>query len=679
MVRYLARDLAAMDRQSLWSLPDGPMEVEFDPIDGKPQILETDSRLTIFSALCWQVYVDYPRTPAKVSHHLGNRRLNSKSHIDLMNALLWDCFDAYEGEVDIEALTALAYASFNRYFNESIEELGEYVSTVSILDMIEVVDEPRISEAIDAMDGSVASIGHAYEVATTLLKDPTAFPGNPVSAALRSGVVNLNQVLQMLVARGRVTDIDSHFFPEAVTSSYLSGMNTLYEAMTVSRGITKAEAFKDKPIEDSEYFNRKLHFMTGVVARLDTHSEGSVFGGEGLTLVPGDCGTKHTIRWTVKQKDLLALEGKYYLDKEAPRGLAVVHREDDFLVGRTIEMRSPICCEHKDPQAICATCYGEVALSIPRGTNLGQVAAICYGERVTQNMLGIKHVDFARGEKPIVLPSFEKEYLEVIPGTRTIRLRKKYWGKRLTLSMPPEAVEQINELQFVKESVTELPTSRVSSITDFYLTEFDAKGNKQTTPLSVEIEDRKASFTHDMLAFIKDEGYRLSDTGRFLLDLEGFDGGKPVFEIPNQDINVIDYLNSVIRFITSTEDSQRKGAAPEGGHAKLLKHAKSVEEALMAFLELTQARMTVNFVHLEIIVYSAMIRSDRQLDYRLPYPGNALRFEQLDKLISNRSLSALLAYQGRIAAFKDPATFLNRHRPSHYLDPMVIPAHWSGQ
>lgn len=665
-LRLSARELAAMDKPTLWAIQDGPLEVEFDPLpDGTPQILLTDSRPTIFSAYMWQLYVEYPRTPTRIAHHLGWERITNKSHMKLMNAVMWDCYDAYQGEVDMEDICRLLYGMTNAYYNDFTTKLEAEVSTISIEELFDAVEEPRVAEAIAGITGSPATIDHAYSVAMEVWEDPEAIPTNPISASLRSKLVSPSQVKQCLVARGRVTDIDSHFFNEAIPDSFLSGMNALFESMIESRSSTKAAAYKEKPIQDSEYFNRRLQLLAATVEEVKYVVDQA--GTSPLQIEPGDCGSQRYVRWTVKAKDLEALDGKYYKTEE---GLKLITAKSRDLIGKTILFRSPLLCNHPTPQSVCATCYGDLAFSLPRGTNIGHVAAVEYGERVTQQMLGIKHVDFATGMRRIILGPYEKEFLEPASDSRGLKLLNKYKNFGITISIAPGDADQLNEINFVKD-VTTLPVGRISEVSEILMTLTDAKGERETVSLNVEVSGKKAHLTHALLAHIQLHGYTLSDSGRYVIDLVGFDREQALFEVPNRDENILDYLNSIIQFISSTDE--KSSSQEEAASRRMLKGCHSIEEALIAFHDLTSAKMLVNIVHLEILVYATTVRSLTARDYRLPYPDNALVFGQLSRIIGSRSLAAAMAFEKHSSLLLDPATYTNRTRPEHPLDDLLVP------
>jgi hypothetical protein len=682
--RYKARDLALMTKEELWNLPDDEeMEVEFD--DG--HVMVADMRATVFSTYMWPLYEEYPKTPLMPRHHLGAMRINPVTHLLLLNRVLWDCYEAYHGDVDMEDLTRRLYEAFNAYYNDYSTRIEEEVTTFSVDDFLEVLEEPRIAQAMEDMSrGTPASIEHAYRVADEVIKnDPEALAHNPIAQAVRSELVKMPQVKQTLIARGKVTDIDSHFFPEPIPSSYFSGMNSMLESMTDSRTSTKAMAYKEKPIQDSEYFNRKLQLMAASVMEIDYVCQRMGEEAPLLNVATGDCGSQRYIRWVVKPKDIEALDGKYYVhDEDLQAGkheLHVVRSGDrEKLAGKTIHFRSPLLCNHPGgSQSVCATCYGDMALSIPRHTNIGHVAAVEYGERVTQNMLGIKHVDFATGLARIILGSYEQYYLEPSSDSHGIVLVSRLKPYKLWISLAPTDVNQLTEIHHVND-VTMLPVGRVSEVSELLLTCEDAQGEQETVALNVEVSGKKAHLSHAVLAHIQKNGYTLSDSGRYVIDLEGFDREQTFLEVPNRDENILDYLGSIIQFISSPDDNKDKSdiRGPDGrqeGRRKMLRRCKTPEEALMTFHELTSAKMLVNMVHLEILVFSTMARSIQDRDYRLPYIGNKLQFGQLSRVIANRSMSEVMAFEKHSANMNDPATYVIHDRPHHPLDDLLVPRH----
>jgi hypothetical protein len=157
-----------MPADQLWALPDGPVKVVFD--DG---VVETNARATIYSAYMWRMYTRYPKTPALTSHHLGERRIGSDTHLDLLGNVMWDWFQDYNGEVDVETLSKLVYEDTNRIYNDFTYRLESYVRTLSILDFMEVINHPEIKTANEQVQPTQLAIDHCYKKIKEVLRDPT--------------------------------------------------------------------------------------------------------------------------------------------------------------------------------------------------------------------------------------------------------------------------------------------------------------------------------------------------------------------------------------------------------------------------------------------------------------------------------------------------------------------------
>ncbi|WP_410954452.1 hypothetical protein, partial [Pseudomonas aeruginosa] len=74
------------------------------------------------------------------------------------------------------------------------------------------------------------SIERAYSKVTRLLVDPKALPGNRLGEAVRTGLVDRNQVLQCVAARGKTTDLDSHIFPIPLKVGFAHGFSLFYDS-----------------------------------------------------------------------------------------------------------------------------------------------------------------------------------------------------------------------------------------------------------------------------------------------------------------------------------------------------------------------------------------------------------------------------------------------------------------
>lgn len=105
-----------------------------------------------------------------------------------------------------------------------------------------------------------------------------------------------------------------------------------------------------------------------------------------------NCMTKNYITLCIENEKMLSLyEGRYYRYPNS-NFETFINRTDTHLIGKTIEMRSPITCDsyHKG-MGICHKCYGKLSHT-NHMLSVGKIAADLLSERCTQPQLSAKHI-----------------------------------------------------------------------------------------------------------------------------------------------------------------------------------------------------------------------------------------------------------------------------------------------
>ena len=650
---YNARDLAAMalnDEDALWQIPDGPMKVVFD--DG---ILETHGRATIFSAYSWPFYVLYPKTPALMCHHLGEKRVGGSTNLDLLGLVMWDCFDAYAPETPethhvpfIEELCRRTYQAINLFYNVMTYRLESYVRTLSIYDFMEVINHAVIKQANDSVQPTQLSIDHCFRKIKGVILDPRELIGNSVADAAKNGMVSMGQILQCVGPRGFVTDVDSNIFREPILTGYAHGIRTLYGSMIESRSAAKALAFTDDPLKKTEYFNRRLQLIAATMQHL----------------VPGDCGSQDYMTWRVSATDLATIAGKYYL---TDKGLQRIKESDRHLIGERIQVRTPLSCKLPQSNSVCYRCFGELSLSVPADTNIGHVSATAVCEQASSRVLSVKHEDGSSTVDTIELSEYDQQFIRLGTDPNTIKLADRLEGRRVILLINGKEAEGISDVQYV-ENVTDLPVGFVSSLTEVHLTVI-GKTKEEPVMIPVSVGSRHSSMTHELLAYIKQYGWTTtapapgSATGNYQIDLSHWDMELPLFVLPLKHMNMLDYMATIETFIKSST---------QGGDSKTMRDFPTAEAALKEFYALVSSHLFVNIAHLEILVRAVMIRSEKHRDYRIPHHGNAVEFGSFNVTMAMRSLGSTMAFERHRFVFNDPATYLLDFRPDHPLDALLV-------
>jgi hypothetical protein len=638
MATLKARAIAALSVDELWELPETPFKIEFD--NG---VIETSARATIFSAYIFgPFYQQYPEMPALKEHHIGDNYLTGNTTLSMTGRMANDWHDTYGITKDQEVMWRLIYQITNNIYNDFTYRLEEYVGTLSILDFMEVLDQPQIAAINANVQPNRGSVDEAYRQIRKVLNDPKVLTNNPVSKSVRSKLVSIGQVLQCVGPRGLCTDIDSNIFRDPILVGYVQGIRSLADSMIESRSAAKSMMFTKDPLQASQYFNRKMQLLTGSFLRIHA----------------GDCGSPHTIPMAVHSKDLDAFAGKYYI-KEGK--LLRFLETDKHLIDETVYMRTIFGCLHPDPQGKCATCYGDLALSIPRDTNVGHIAATSLCEVVSQKLLSVKHEDGSASSDDWTLSDFDKRYLEEGSDGNSIRLSERLEDDHVYLTVAAREADHLNDIMYVND-VKDLPVGLVSNLSEVQIKIISKKGEEPPVTLQVSDGSRKSSMSHQLLAYVKTYGWSLNAVGNYVIDLVNWNMSHQLFEMPLKQINMLDYMNMIEKFIKATD---------KGKQMKTLRDFETPDGALRKFYELVKSRLFVNIAHLEVIVYTVMVRSSLAKDFRMPIHGNAVEFGPYNDIMTMRSLAPAMAYERHNSVLLTPISFITEFRADHVLDAML--------
>ena len=186
-----------------------------------------------------------------------------------------------------------------------------------------------------------------------------------------------DQARQMVLARLYVADASNSVRPYLIRSSLVQGLKPreFFESCWGSR---KGLLDTAMSTGDSGYLTRQLIYSTAVI-ELDESETGK------------DCGTTDGLNITIESKDMIkSLLGRYYTNKDGHKKLIKLS-DTGSLIGRTINLRSPVYCKNK---RICKTCYGNLH-KILHSPQIGIVATQAVGERTTQLVLRTFHLSGA--------------------------------------------------------------------------------------------------------------------------------------------------------------------------------------------------------------------------------------------------------------------------------------------
>lgn len=650
----LARDVYNLSVEEIWALPEGPLRLEFE--DG---VLETTSadtperqrefvRETRFSWYCAEYHRQYPKTPCRLHHHMDGERFGKGTHLKLLGNALFDCFDAYEQTIDIEVLSQLAYMITNWIYNDFSERCKAYVTSLSALDFLEILDDPDIAAANASVTPSQLAIEHTYSTIKRSLKSEH-LAHNPISKVANANPKTIGQIVQCVGPRGFLTEIEGTFFRHPIIPGFMTGLRSLHDSMIESRSASKALLYAKDPVAESEYFNRKLQLGTVTLANLHI----------------ADCGTTETIPFMIRAKDLEILNGKYFMTDE---GIKRIDSKDRSLINKLVRLRSPLRCLHPDPYGVCSTCFGELSHSVPKGTNIGHLCTTVLCEEISQNILSTKHLDSSATSSGIHIDEHDRQYIREGSDGSTIRLSERLEGKSVHITLPAAESPLLANVAYI-ENIRQLPLVHFTELTEVQLT-FDMGTPKEhSVVLAVSKGSLMSSLTYDALNHIRDKGWKLTSNQNYRVDMSDWDVEMPLFQLPMKHTSMVDYGKSIEACFKSTK-STTKG---KKGAGKSLRDYDTAEEALVGFYTLVSEKLSVNMAHLEVIVASAMICDERTYDHRIPTPPAAGHVGSYTDNMQMRSLSATMAFEKHDQSLFDVRSFTVRNRPAHPMDELLVP------
>lgn len=654
MQTYNWQDLLGMSEDDIWKIDTGNNpEITVVAHDKTFTML---ARPAIVSWYCWPLQRTQSGMPLCKRHFATGVTLSNKGILGILTQGYRDYVDLHPGIIDVVAINTLIARAINIINNTFVMRIPEYVTTASMRQYIEVLDDPELVEIRAKLEPNQNSIREGYGKGLAVIKRPGKFVGNQIADDIKQGSVSDGQSAQVFIARGYLTDHNSRIFVKPVLRCYAEGLGSFHDSFVESRSATKAMLFQKKPLEDSEWFNRKMQLVAQAVQRIHMNE---------------DCGSTITVPILVKEGWLSRLAGKYYY-AEDNKTLKCVSDKDDHLIGRIIHMRSPMYCNHPDRSGICEKCYGKLAISLPYfnalgeiGKNeiiIGHISATEIGQDLSQKMLSTKHLDTSSTTEPFVPRRQDAMY--IVEGMRdnAVRLHPRLAQDKVKLKVNFNKTTALSDI-YVAENLDEVAT-RAGGFNEIVL-EFEREGGyNESIPIPTVQGSRQGQFTVDFLRFLQKANWTNAEKGYIVIDLSTFDYQCDVVELPlvHQDMTV--YQKQIEAYIRFSKDSAKwKGKFVTPEDAGL---------ALSEFYTLLSERLKVNIVHAEIMLYSVMTTDPANYDYRLPRAYEQRQFSSYHECIEFRSLSVQLLYQEQATVMLKPTTFLVEHRQPHPADSIFV-------
>ena len=656
MRKYHVRELLYYNQEQIFALPDEDLEIEFD--DGSA--LVASARSTILSWHGWHYFRIDSSVLITSDHHFGSTIVSKGSELKFLGLCQRTLAKHLEakGVLTIgvmEELQRLTYYLQNMIYNNVSTELEEYVTTLSALDILEVVDHPVIKKINEETKPTQESLARGRkEITRILAKTHDELPNNRFVRQIRIGGTDVKQAIQIIAPVGYRTEISSDIFSLPIMSGFAYGLKNLYEIAIESRSASKALMFTKAPLADTQYFNREMQLMTCVVQNL--------YHGE-------DCGSTIGVPFHVTNNSLEILDGKYHIKEDG--SLELITEQSEHLIGTTVRLRSPMTClKH-----VCGRCVGELQWSIPSQTNIGHACVVELCEKISQLVLSVKHVDSSSSAEEVIIGATSAAMVERGLEPNEINLRGFLRNKNARLQFSRHFAYGLGMLNRINPTEwSSLSIWDISAMSDVVVV-MENKLGEVMHPVSVSMGSRLGSFSLAFLAYLARSDVRAIGNGEmYEVDLSGWDFDKAVWQLPLRHRNMIEFKQEIEEFIKCGGKNSKKGQ-----HLKYRERLEvPITEELMGdvlkqFHELVSSKLKINIVHLEVTLLATMVRQSSKLnpDYRLPPGGVGGYFGSYNDLIAYRSLAPAMAYESQRSHFINMDSFGDIPRPGSPLDPIM--------
>lgn len=725
-----AKKLAHVHPDVLWERLKGTFILRCD--DGDITVREKDA---LYSTYMWEFFRRYPDTPFLKSHVLktvvGNEAVGAKTHIKLCRNILFSVFDAYRYCVPdqiqlLDDLARLGYECGNAIYNNLTINCESYVASIDILDFAEIAEQPNVVSQLNRLHALIddpvkrhmrdeleKEINECYKIITKNVRDPVLHANNPLAMAAKAGIVSIDQLRQCVGPRGFLPDVNSMIFSKPIIRGFYHGLRSLSDMMMESRSASLSLNMQQDPLRHAEYFSRRIQLVCMNLKRIHYT----------------DCGSTNYLVWRVRgeetvdgkvthKSDLNTIAGQWYMDDD--NQLKVIQKTDTHLIGKYVRLRNIVAgCNHPDPSGVCVTCFGESGWAIPSNTNLGHVSAVRANQDMTQIVLSTKHFIGSSSVGRIILDEVSEKFMHTQKNFLYYlneEIFKTY--PRIRLIVAGSDAPGITDPKMV-DNVRVINVRRVGEFKSVAIETTDINGIVSIHELKTYVDNRVASFTHEMLELIQDVELEVTAEGAFVIDISNWECEKPFLELTMRHFNMSDHQKAVEAVIEGTAgkmifnaedllvpvtdsdeeddddvaedtsetdsetssrpevdlDEESDGKEPEADAPKKRKRGPKTskrrmtpQEVLVELHDTINTRMSVSLSILSAIVYSYSIVSSEDFDMSLPKPWTAQEYGQSVAVHELRSLGSAMAFERHQYVLVSPLSFLIRNRPNHPFD-----------
>lgn len=203
-------------------------------------------------------------------------------------------------------------------------------------------------------------------------------------------ILDPKQMEELYINQGQTTD-GNEVVPVIMNcNGFKGGFTTVQDVYVNAMSGRVPDMMNKEYMGSAGYFGRNLHMFT--------------YG----TISPNiwDCGSKNSIKYTITEKHLEMLDGRYYYVHGKSGIMRILRSTDTHLIGRTLYFRSPICCNLSED--CCHICYGNKALQVGSLKGGFVYTTTRISRDIGQKVLSVKHILKTNAEPILMSPSFDK-------------------------------------------------------------------------------------------------------------------------------------------------------------------------------------------------------------------------------------------------------------------------------
>jgi hypothetical protein len=537
----------------------------------------------------------------------------SSLHINTIMDIIVKRLVEKEGEVT-DAICEVIYKIKDEFSELLHGYSGICCNTVSIYDIIQFKNRNKefnslINTTLDETKSIKELENEIKDCEARLVKVIKEDPYNCFNPYLRSKRINSGQLTKVLVAVGTRPDIDKTILPKPIKRGYIHGLQTASEYFMETLTARDAMLTKVDNVPLSGLLSREVNRLTS----------SSIY----INYDVVDCGTKHTLKYEVKNKDYLdMIIGKYYYDDA--NKLHAVTGNEQFLIGKTIRLRSFITCALD--KGVCQTCVGKISNRLT-GTRLGALPSIKTINPLSNMAMAGKH-------------NTSTKSIEIINEA----LLKYFYHDGVDFYINQEYAEQRNIYIVInQDDVEEL----------LYSSNFDVDDDTIDTRIQlsyVAIRDKGVDYV------LENEGMRIAlseeiisqknlflddsdDPDYVLIPINKIDPSSPIFSVILDTEEISKYLNSFINTI------DRKTVSRFQTYDNLIEEMNRI---------VYEAGFKNEIIHFESII-NCMIRSVDDITVRPDFTEDKVDYQilRISNAIEKKDLYTTLSFQGLRRLFKD--------------------------